>query len=620
MKPFLLRQRILLSIACFAAAASPAAGQLRIVNFNVAQLGGNMTSMQAVFAALNNDDKPGFAMAPHLYIFQEVRTTNTGPLLNMLNAAAPPGVSYVQGTYTNFNENGTAGAQAMYYRPDVLVENPAGHVDIFTQAGRYSDRWQLRLVGYDAPDAMFYIYSTHLKASTGSTNEQTRLTGAIAIRNNADALPPGSHIIIGGDFNVYHNNEPAYQRFIMPGVAQALDPLGTGSWASDSNAIKHTQSPCRNGCTLVAGGMDDRFDFQLSTAAFHDGAGLSIMPGTYRSFGNDGNHYDTDINAGNNSYYPSDIPRSNALANHLKVASDHVPVVAEYQIPAVLAANMPEDFGRVIEGAEFAVELAVSNAANVVVPTGADLLHYQVTSSGFLSGTDSGFIPPLAPPTLVSLPVDTAVVGAAVAGVQVTSSSQAVQGSPATMNITGRIVRTSQPSFDADTIITNKQLSMTLSANTGAHTIDVEIYNRGFDENQALLDVDTLDGLAAPLAMPGSLPNQIGATPATLSFSFDTTGLETGTYTHELTLQTSDEDLPGETADTLYLAIQVVVPGANADVNCDGLINLDDVIALVEVLLGLETSECPLGRADFDQSGTTDGQDIALFVQAFLQP
>ena len=79
--------------------------------------------------------------------------------------------------------------------------------------------------------------------------------------------------------------------------------------------------------------MDDRFDFQLLSASMLDGKGLSLLPGTYRAFGNDGLHFDTDINSGNNLYYPRDVNRSNALADALHAASDHLPVVADYQMP-----------------------------------------------------------------------------------------------------------------------------------------------------------------------------------------------------------------------------------------------------------------------------------------------
>lgn len=606
------------SVFFFAVAGAPA--QLRVVNFNVAQLGGNQAALGRVLAAVSADDKTGFATAPGIYVFQEVRSANVVPLLSLLNNNAPPGVVYTQGTYTNSGEDGAAGAQAMFYRADLLAEDAAAHVDIFTGGGRNTDRWKLSLVGYGSSDAAFYIYSSHLKASQGSSNEQQRLSGATAIRNNADSLPFGTHIIYAGDYNVYSNAEPAYQKMISAGIAQAVDPLGTGSWAGAGNAIKHSQAPCRNGCTLVGGGMDDRFDLQLSTAAWHDGEGLAIIPGTYRSLGNDGNHFDTDINAGNNTYYPADIPRSNALADDLHIGSDHVPVVADYQIPAVLAAALPADFGRVIQGAVFSVDLAVSNAADVLVAAGADELDYDVTASGDLSGASAGSVAALAPAAAVPLVVNTANVGPALGTVNVTSGSEAVEGAPLLLQTAGQIVRASNASFSEQMDENQQTVSATLPADSGVQPISVALFNFGFDADQALLDVDGIDGLAPPFALVGGLPTGIGAAPGDLAFSFDTTGLAPGLYAAALTVNVSDEDLPGETQTALTLHLQVLVPSDSADVDCDGDVDGDDVTAFVGVLLATNGDPCSVDRSDFDGSASPDGRDIPWFITAFLSP
>ena len=42
--------------------------------------------------------------------------------------------------------------------------------------------------------------------------------------------------------------------------------------------------------------MDDRFDFQLISSELLDGIGLDLIPNTYRTLGNDGNHFDMAIN------------------------------------------------------------------------------------------------------------------------------------------------------------------------------------------------------------------------------------------------------------------------------------------------------------------------------------
>ncbi len=47
------------------------------------------------------------------------------------------------------------------------------------------------------------IYSVHLKASSGTTNEQQRLAEVTLLRNVTDALPLNSNFIVCGDFNIY---------------------------------------------------------------------------------------------------------------------------------------------------------------------------------------------------------------------------------------------------------------------------------------------------------------------------------------------------------------------------------------------------------------------------------
>jgi len=610
----------IISMAICGLALAAAQAQLRIVNYNVAQLNGNGPALQRVFSALNADDKPGFATAPHLYVFQEVQSGDVGPLLTRLNAAAPPGVLYATGTYTNNNENGTAGAQAMFYRSDTLTEDAAAHTDIFTGAGRYADRWRLTLNGYDSPEASFYIYSAHLKASTGATNEQQRLFGATAIRADADALPAGSHIIFAGDYNVYSNGELAYQHLISAGPAQAIDPLGSGGWGGAGQAIKHTQSPQDNG-PLVGGGMDDRFDLQLSTAALHDGEGLALIAGVYRSLGNDGNHYNLAINNGANSYYPDDIPRSNALADDLFDASDHVPVVAEYQLPAVLSATLPADLGRAIQGAAVDVELLVRNAAAVVEASGlgADELDYQVSAAGALSGTAAGSALATIPPTddSVLLALDTSALGPAPASVDVTSDSEAAQGAATHLTTTATIVRPAVPSLDNATQQSSRDVFRLVLAHGGPAPLSVDVFNFGFDAEQATLDIDAVAGLTPPLEFVSGLQSGVGAAPGTLSFSFDPSGLATQDMTRSITIEVSDEDIPGEAATSLAVDVHLLVRELPGDVDGDCDIDLTDLSLTLASFGVCEPQPGYEPAADLDGSGCVELSDLSVQLAGY---
>lgn len=597
--------------------AGSAAAQLRVVTYNIAQLNGNQTKLQAVLAALNDDDIPGFAMAPHVIVFQEVENADIAFLEAYLNASAPPGVTYARGTYTNNGEDCCAGAQAMFYRSDMLTEQVNQHKDIFTQAGRYADRWRLRVLGYTGDDAKFYVYSAHLKAGTTSSDEADRDAGAQAIRADADSLPEGTHILYMGDFNLKSNTEAAYQTFIAAGPGKARDALGTGSWAGPLYAIEHTQSPRLNGGGLTGGGMDDRFDFQLTTAEFRDGEGYSYITGTYRSFGNDGLHYNLAIDDGDNFYYPNDLTRSNTLASNLRGASDHIPVIAEYQLPAWMDANMPADFGRVIQNTAYTIPLHVWNAAPVVVQEGADELDYTSVISGAISGTCAGTHLALDPPDTCDLTVDTSALGVMTGTVDLSTASQGAANAAITLNTTGHIVAPSRPSFNSASDVTATTVAMVVTPDTGVVNLDVLVHNRAFDADTATLDIDAVSGLSAPFAFASGLQTGVGSTPATLSFTFDSTGAGTADYTGVALIDVSDEDIPGASASQMSLTWQVFSRELAGDVDGDCSINLTDLGTLLSGFGSMAGDAGYLPAADFDNSGAIDLTDLGLILAGF---
>ena len=178
-----------------------------------------------------------------------------------------------------------------------------------------------------------------------------------------------------------------------PGAAGPTTPYGTGSWGGSGNAIKHTQSPRLGGGSLVGGGMDDRFDFQLFTDSMLETDSFSFMAGTCRSLGNDGNHYDIAINTGTNSYYPGQISRSNLLADALFDASDHIPVMTDFRIPGILSCVLADSLGRVVSGGSESVTLLVANGRVVATPDASSPLEYVATGDGVLIGGGSGLAP-----------------------------------------------------------------------------------------------------------------------------------------------------------------------------------------------------------------------------------
>jgi endonuclease/exonuclease/phosphatase family metal-dependent hydrolase len=305
---------------------SVAQAQIRVVNYNVHYCSADMEAMDKVLDAASEDGTCSDAIPVSVFMFQEVNNGVPKKLHGLV------GDEYSMAVYTNKNElSGRAesgGAQAMFYHSEQLLEIPDDHKDIYTGATRNADRWHL--VGIGENDGVdLWVYSAHLKASNGSENKEQRLFGAKAILEDISTLPEGANVIVVGDMNFYSIREPAYQAFIKV----LLDPLGTDEWSGEDDAEKHTQSPRKvRGGGLAYGGMDDRFDFQFISKTLQDGRGLDLVRGSYHSLGNDGKHYDIAINDGDNEYFSTDIERSNELATALHEASDHLPVIADYEV------------------------------------------------------------------------------------------------------------------------------------------------------------------------------------------------------------------------------------------------------------------------------------------------
>ncbi len=593
--------------------AGAAHGQLRAAFYNIAGLKGNTGAITDVLAQIHEDDRPGFAVPADVLVFTEVRQADVANLASLVAAAAPPGVAYSMGTFTTSPlEDQATGSNAIFLRVGRVTEIPSGHQDIPTGANRNTDRWLLSLVGYVSPAVPFYVYGSHLKASSGSENEALRLWGVNQIRANADALPAGTPIIYMGDMNFYSSSEDGYVAFLAaPGSGQAFDVL-PGSWGGSTKAIRHTQSPRDIARSLIGGGMDDRFDFQLFSGTMMDGNGLAVIGGTYRAFGNDGFHYNLAVNDGNNSYFPGDIPRSNALADSLFDASDHIPVVVDLQLPAVLEAWVVAQPGKVIRNTPVSVEVRAWNAADAVTPLGADALNFQAVASGGVSGSASGEAP-LAPSYASRFfTLATSVVGSVSGTVTVTTTAEAAQFAVYPLPVTGKVVRASNASFSGSADVDATTVHFDVSPGVGTVALEVPIFNLGYDSNQALLDADgtALGAGSSAISLVAGSATGIGAAPGVLHFAFDGTGAS-GTVTRSATITVSDENIPGEASTTLDLTIEVSVrAGVPGDFDGNGQVDGGDL----GTLLGYWGPCPPPCPPDLDGNGVVDGGDLGTLL------
>lgn len=414
-------------------AIDPAAlAQLRIVTYNTAngsRVGNNQmprTGMDLVLAAIGNEVTHGISKPIDALILQEqaAPSTTTQGFVDVLNGI------YGAGTYARttlltgppFEQL----HQALVYNTQTLslineVSYGTTGIDF---APRQTARYHMRPVGYDS-SADFYIYNDHYKSDTGTIENNRRNFEAETVRFHptlgSDSLGQGAHVIYAGDYNIQSSNQLMYQTLLSAGNGQAFDPLDApGSWNNkESFAYLHTQSPHDGSDGLTAFGMDDRFDFQLVTGELLDNEGLSIIDGSYHAFGNNGTTYNQAVNAASNTY-----PLSEAELDALAHVSDHLPVVVDYQLPAILSAQLATIPSVVPLGTAFSFDVMVENAADVVAEIGADELDYTITVTGDLIGSASGTDWALGGLNSHSLQLDTSSAGARSGVVTVSTTSQ----------------------------------------------------------------------------------------------------------------------------------------------------------------------------------------------------
>lgn len=426
-----------------------AQAQLRVVTYNTltGQSGGVQTArpeISTVLESIGLETYNGLAKPIDVLLLQEQYSTSvsTQSFVDVLNNIYGPGV-YARSSLNGFTSSfdGEGGAPALVYNTQsvqLLSEVRLGDVGGNPDQPRSTLRYQLQPVGYDS-SAEFYVYNSHYKASTGTENAQRRLGEAIINRDDADALGEGTSIIYGGDFNIRSSSEAMYQELLSSGPGQAFDPIDvSASWHNQSSlAYLHTQSPCLSvggggDCTpgFASGGVDDRFDFQLVSGELLDNEGLSYIENSYHAFGNNGSTFNNAINVGNTITFPgvTKFTKSEIL-DALHDASDHLPVVADYQLPAVLdavAGTVPSMLDR---GQAFSLDLLVRNAANVVAAFGADELDYTFTTTGDLIGSGSGIEQALAAGQTHFVSLDTTTPGAKSGSIIVSTSSQGAANS-----------------------------------------------------------------------------------------------------------------------------------------------------------------------------------------------
>ena len=599
-------------------------GQLRIATYNTATSGENSSpatprsAVEEVLAGIGAEDVNGIVRPIDILVLQEQASlsVSTQAVANMLNDIYGAD-TYARGRLNGgTNGGGRAGIVYNTQTVDLIQERSFGRLSTSAQA-RQTLRYQLRPLGYDER-SNFYIYVNHYKSGSSATDMRRRNVEATALRANADLLGDDLQAIYAGDFNISSCNEPMFRTLTSDGAAQGLDPMAESvsvcQWKDNSSVrYLHTQSPADSSATgLVLGGVDDRFDFQLVTENLFDGEGLSLIPGSYHAFGNNGTHrMNGPINSQSNSALAQ--PLLDALAD----ASDHLPVVADYQLPAVMQVASSEVPERVLLGADVTYEVTVANAAPVTNPAGADELDYQLEfdAAGAALANIRGTAVP-GTPSHYQIPLPTNVTGETELGISVHSDSQNAMQPFFSVHDSYAVIAPSVGSLHPTNLVERQVVSQVVAQ--GDSDLEIPFVLQNIAETDAAgLDLESVQWASSSPAVTSL--NSLMRLPAGGSHPFTVSipTSELGRFQNQLQLNISDDlSIWGARSGQLLVdfSVRIALPG---DTNLDDSVGFDDFLTFSSNFgrSGVEWLE-----GDFNLDKQADFADFLLLSRNFGQP
>jgi autotransporter-associated beta strand protein len=548
--------------------------QLRIVTWNTYQspssgVPAEIPEMELVLQAIGDQTRPGFSRTLDVILLQEQATnfSTTDRILNLLNGTNGPG-GYARGTLEPVG-GVNAIMQTVIYRTNsvqLVAETQASTINTNDGGTRATMRYQFRPIGYDST-ADFYVYNSHLRPSDSTADANRRGVEVSEVRANADALGDGAHIIYAGDMNFYRTNDAGWIAFTNSGAGQAFDPINAvGNWNNNPDFMAvHTQNP--------RSAMDDRFDFQLVTGEVLDGRGFAYITNSYWAFGNTGSHiFDQAINTGDavaglnavlTNYSTAQI--SNVFSA-LTSLSDHLPVVADYQLPASMGVAVESVTARAIVGAVLTNYFAVSNNAPVSVTNGADFLDYSFAGAGQVSASGGGTNWALTSADTNNFTFSAATVGTNTGSLVVTAVSPQTANANITNSFSVEVLHHATASFTSNSVTSLLELDLgSVAFGDAAASQSFDLFNLpGAAGNAwtARLDLDSISQTNSSGLFSSTLsPFSNLAAGASSSYAVSMAAAVLGSFEGTFTLHLSDEDLPGAIAQSLSINVRGTVNG-----------------------------------------------------------
>lgn len=571
----------LIALISTAVLASP----IRVVTYNIlADTSGHTTAgpgFMTVMQGIGDEIVVGVAQPLDIIALQETtsNTTTVAPIVTSMNSLYGAG-TYAMSPY-QATQNGSPtsgnGPNALIYKTTTLQLIASVGIGTPSSSGapRQPVRYQFRPVGGSASND-FYLYNSHYKSGTGSTNKNRRNAEAQMIRSDAATLPAGVRIIYTGDFNWNDSTEPSYVTLTATGQGQGFDPINRpGIWAlnSDFQGI----------LTMSAGNLRYRDDCQLVTAnVMNDSSGLRYISGSYHTFGVDGSTpvYGT-VDSPSNTALPG-LPNRAAVLTALTTASDHIPMVADYETN-VSSGQTPAITGQ--PGNQTAC--SGGTASFTITATGSPAPTYQ-WRKGATNLTNGGHISGAATATLTVNPVGTSDAAADYNCVATNGSGSATSNN-AVLTVNTAPAVTAQPQYQP--LIVGSPAAFNVVASGSPPP--------GYQWRKN----------ASPLSNGGNIS---GATAATLTINPVGLG-DAGNYDVVMTNQCGT-------------ATSSSAPfWRKGDMNCDGQVNGADITGFVLALLNPSAyaaayPSCYTLNADMNGDLSPNNADVQAFVNGLLAP
>lgn len=391
-----------------AASVQSAAGQLRVVAWNISNYDGLDRSLDVQTAIYASFD--GRSMSPDVILAQEFLSVSAlTTFRNVLNSASGSPGDWVAAPFVD----GADTESVCLYRSSrvVLVGGVTWTIAVGSSLAsnqpRNTYRYDLRPVGYNAGSTVVSMYNVHMKAGSGTEDNARRLVESTRIRDNAEGLdtngagsgkPAAYQFLVGGDMNMQRATWTSYEQLVLSqtnNTGRFFDPINTsGSWNNNSSfRFVHTQDP------VGPGGMDDRHDQILVGAGLIDGAGLDYIGNaslaystttwndpnhSYRVWGNDGSSFDVSLTTTGNTMVGPAI--ATALRNAASASGGHLPVFLDLRVPAKVARPASINFGAVAQNATAQQSVSIGNGGDIALWTAAGIANVTYTiaaSSGF---------------------------------------------------------------------------------------------------------------------------------------------------------------------------------------------------------------------------------------------